>query len=120
MLTGIMKREQARSFADHLLQATLVPDLRGKGNPIGCSASLYSAWRQQRKVTQGFKGHYDILSRSLTQWIKTESGLGALGSGAVILATNHTTSASGGRLFICRLAAIQQFVLLSCCSFHSL
>lgn len=37
MLTGILKREQARSLTNHLLQATLVPDLRGKGNPVGCS-----------------------------------------------------------------------------------
>lgn len=115
MLTGILKREQARSFANHLLQATLVPDPRGRGNPIGSWGSRCSAWRQQRKVTPGFKGHYDILSHSQTQWMKTESELGSLGSGAVILAADHMASASG-----VGVGAVQPFALLSYCSFRSL
>lgn len=85
------------------LRATLVPDLRGGGNPISSSTSLCFARRQQRKVTRGFRGQTDVFSRSPTQRIKTESELGALGSGAVILAADHVASASGGVVAIVHL-----------------
>lgn len=77
MLTGILKRGAGTLVLAKWmrLQATLVPDLRGRGNPIGCSASFNSARRQQRKVTRSFKGHSDVFSRSPMQWIKTESEL---------------------------------------------
>lgn len=117
MLTGVLRREQAHSFANPLLQATLVPDPGGKGNPIGCSARHYSTRRQQRKVTQSFKGHYGILSRSTTQWMKTERELVLRVVVPLFWQPITPCLPQGGD---CSFADSQRVVLLSYCSFHSL